>query len=455
MIQAMSALGGTFMSQWNGRAVCGAQLKGAVEMTLDQILPKKTPPDAPALYGWEVGMPLNQSGPPGALQSPTRLPAGPLTPRGACLPGWCEVFGDPNYNAQVEFEPLPDLDLRFSGDNDFASSGTCLRNARMRFDIFSAQTQLPGLEGYKQFISWIKARLIAGQVVSIGVFDAGDDDEQYDHEVTVLRMGTNHEPDDASYYDDDVLYFDDHGVYTLALINGKWKFTDNPSVPPGVNDPSGCTPYVFGYRVDQLGPLSREQANDDAAPAYSLVSPGVSALTSLGGDGVHANVAVTTRSWGFASPGHVDEDGLSLPVSVHLSGSSTAGVPNAPDALAGFNYENPMVGDGLPGDTDGDVCTNAPPPFWMDIELTVRVSKLQTGVTYNLYEYLFDGITSPGPGTDATAAALAVPTRGFNAAAALATHVTQFTATGETYTHIVQRVSSQVVVFRCVPATAP
>lgn len=82
MIQAMSALGGTFMSQWNARAICGAQLKGAVEeLTLDQILPKKTPPDAPALYDWEVGMPLNQSGPPGALQSPTRLSAGHLTTR--------------------------------------------------------------------------------------------------------------------------------------------------------------------------------------------------------------------------------------------------------------------------------------------------------------------------------------------------------------------------------------
>ena len=45
-------------------------------------------------------------------------------------PGWCELFGDPNYNAQVEFEPLPDLDARFSGENDFASSGVCLRNVR-------------------------------------------------------------------------------------------------------------------------------------------------------------------------------------------------------------------------------------------------------------------------------------------------------------------------------------
>ena len=226
-------------------------------------------------------------------------------------------------------------------------------------------------------------------------------------------------------------------------------------MPPGVGDPNGCTPYIFGYTAQQLGPLSRKQANAADAPAYSLVNPGTAALTSLGGDGVHANVPVETKNWGFASGGHIDEDGFTLPVAVHLSATSTRGVPNVPDALAGFNYENPMVGAGFAGDTDGDVCTNAPPPSWMDIELTARVSGLHTGVAYNLYEYLFDSVVAPGPGTDASAAALAVPTRGFNAAAAAATHVTRFTATEATYTHVVKRISSQVVVFRCVPASAP
>jgi len=196
----MSALGGTWMSQWNARAICGAQLKGASqELSLAEILPTKTTPEEIAQYGWVAGMPLGQTGP----------------------DGWCELFGGPNYNAQAEFEPVSSMDAQLSGANDFASSGVCLRNTRMRAEVFDGATQRPGLEGYQQFISWVKARLIAGHVVSIGVFDAGDDDDQYDHEVTVLRIGTNHDPTDASYYDDDVLYFDDHGVYTLEQKNGK------------------------------------------------------------------------------------------------------------------------------------------------------------------------------------------------------------------------------------------
>ena len=272
----------------------------------------------------------------------------------------------------------------------------------------------------------------------------------------MLKIGTDHDVTDASYYDTDVLYFDDHGVYTLAKNDkGKWKFADNPSVPLGVDHPdTECTPYIFAYAVSDLGPFTRKEANADDAPAYTLALSGEPAKTALGGDGEHAKIDVTLHNWGFASSGHVDLDGITLPVSVEITGSSTGGVPNKPDPIAGFNYENPMVGAGQKGDLDGDACTNDP-PLWMQIQLTATARRLTPGAAYNLYEYVFDSIAPVGPGTTSAAAALAVPISSFNANAGMAKAVHPFTAQGESWSHVGEYTSSQIVVFRCVLASAP
>ena len=62
--------------------------------------------------------------------------------------------------------------------------------------------------------------LINGKQVTIGMMYYGGDDQSYDHIVTVLGVGTNHDITDPTYYDDDVLYIDDHGAYSL-MKNGK------------------------------------------------------------------------------------------------------------------------------------------------------------------------------------------------------------------------------------------
>ncbi len=49
----------------------------------------------------------------------------------------------------------------------------------------------------------------------------------------------------------------------------------------------------------------------------------------------------------------------------------------------------------------------------------------------------------------------AVPVENFNANAGLATHATQFTATAYTFSTTVTTTSDKIVVFRCVPASAP
>jgi hypothetical protein len=67
-----------------------------------------------------------------------------------------------------------------------------------------------------------------------------------------------------------------------------------------------------------------------------------------------------------------------------------------------------------------------------------------------LYEYEFSSVEGEG-----SAAALAVPVQDFNANASLATHVTKFTADGVTFQQTVTTTSDKIIVFRCVPASAP
>jgi hypothetical protein len=54
-----------------------------------------------------------------------------------------------------------------------------------------------------------------------------------------------------------------------------------------------------------------------------------------------------------------------------------------------------------------------------------------------------------------SAAALAVPVEDFNANAGLATHVTKFSAVGATFQQSITTTSDKIIVFRCVPASAP
>ena len=71
------------------------------------------------------------------------------------------------------------------------------------------------MTGFKEYMSWVKSMLIKGKQVTIAMLKQGGLADQYDHIVTVLKVGTNHGVTDATYYDDDVLYIDDHGSYSF------------------------------------------------------------------------------------------------------------------------------------------------------------------------------------------------------------------------------------------------
>jgi hypothetical protein len=371
-----------------------------------------------------------------------------------------------NYNAQV----LLQTPGTFSGSYDFGFAARCAANARLQLTSYPTatgyQTANTGTAGYQDFMKWIKAQTIAGNQVTLGVLINGSDDDQYDHIVSVIKIGTNHSPTDASYYADDVLYFDDHGLYTLTRsASGKWAFATNPAVPLGAgSDSTGCTPYVYAYTFGSLGKF-RSAANASGAGAFSVVIPksSTSVATVAGNTGAKGTSTANVpgpHNFGFAVSGPVDSQGVTLPVTLNVVQTQTlvngSWHVNPADAnstpAVGYRYENPYIG-GTAGACDDGSCVSNTQPAAMQMTLQATVRGLTAGTQYKLYEYDFPALTGANTGT---AAALNVPTANFNANSALATAVTTFTAQGATYTTpTFGRTSDQIVVLRAVPASAP
>jgi hypothetical protein len=292
----------------------------------------------------------------------------------------------------------------------------------------------------------VKRQVISGNQVAIGVFEPGGTDEQYDHIVTVASIGTDHDPTDASYYDDDVLTLEDHGANTF--MNGqRWE---NPAIPPGAGsttpaDAGGCTPYLYRYTFGTL-PATRDVANSASAPAYSILIPGLpNTQTHTGGNGVGFGPSIVGHDYGFAVSGVVTSE-PTYPVALRILRTVTNGHANPASPLAGFDYENPYVGS---SDLGGS-CTNASPSSWMTMTFAVEVTGLTSGAEYVLYEYDFASVQGVGE-----AAALDLPTSRFNANASKASHATPFTARGTSLRVEVTRESDVTVAFRAVEASAP
>jgi hypothetical protein len=353
--------------------------------------------------------------------------------------GACAAHGkQTNYNAQLLIE---DPGTGVSGTHIYADAAQCMVNARLTGTTFPYETQAAGMKGYTAYMSWVKAQVIAGNQVTVAVFINGGTDPQYDHEVSVLKIGTNHATDDPSYYPDDVLYFDDHGAYTL---NGR-AFTNNPAIPPGAGDDAkGCTPYVFGYSFGSLA-ATRGAANQNSAQGYSIVIPDARIIhTGTGGNGYDTVPILGPRNYAFSVSGPADPAGETLPVAVSVEGPTRAdGRPNPRDPIAGWNYENPMIGHS----NAGNACTNVKPAPMTDLRLRVVGRGLSPGRAYNLYEYEMSSVGGAG-----NAAALPVPVEKFNANAGLASRVIGFTAMAPVFeTRVVVR-SGKIVAFRLVPA---
>lgn len=360
-----------------------------------------------------------------------------------------------------------------TGPYDYDWAGRCAANAGLALIQYPSTTGYKqpntGLAGYQDFMSWIKSQMILGHQVTLGVLlnpAAGGSDAQYDHIVNVIKIGTNHAPTDPTYYPDDVLYFDEHGVYTLKVnAKGVWSFTTNPAIPPGAGaDSKGCTPYIFAYSFASLV-KTRAQENASGAPAYAVVMPdtATSVKTNTGNAGANGDAATLVtgpHNAAFAIAGPLDTQGVTKPVSLAILGTSTltngSWVANPADAnstpAALYNYENPYIGGPI-GACDNGNCVSNTQPAAMQMSLQATVQDLTPGTAYNLYEYDFPAQTGAATGT---AASLPLPSSDFNAQSGKASLVTKFVAQSATYVAgIVTRPSSEIVIFRAVPASAP
>ena len=375
-----------------------------------------------------------------------------------------------SFNAQLLVES-PSQGL--SGPYDYDWAARCAANAGLSLVQYPSNTGYlapnSGLAGYKDFMSWVKAQTIAGHQTVIGVLIngmAGGIDPQYDHIVTVIKIGTNHSPADANYYPDDVLYLEDHGAFTLRLTaGGVWKYAANPGIPPGAGgDVKGCTPYIYRYRFDAFV-RTRAQENAKGAPVYAVVMPDagktirtITGNTAATGDG---RVPINgPHDVAFAITGPIDPQGETLPVSLVIMGTSSlvkgkwvanpADENSVPPAM--YNYENPEIGFDAPVCDYGACATNTQPDA-MKMMFEATVHGLTPGVAYNLYEYDFPEQTGALTGT---AAALAIPTGDFNAQSGAASYVRPFVATGASYTFgPIVRSSREIVLFRAVRADGP
>jgi hypothetical protein len=311
-----------------------------------------------------------------------------------------------NFLSQMLFD-----DFAPTGTTGANSFGNAAANLKLSATSYPSETQSSGTSGYQNFLQWIKTKVIDGDNVAVGIVNTFGNGP-YSHAVTVLRIESNYPLNDTAYHGDDVIYFEDHGVYTLVNSTFGSPPTNNPSIPPGAGTSSECTPYIFGYEFQDLS----------AAPTntkrFQIPVPGNQAKS---------------KNYAFAVSGPLDTQQVTLPLYLTFTTSSPL------DPIAGYQYENPYIGDS----DDGNAITNIPPTAF-SLQLTVHISGLTPGNTYNLYRYNTSVRPLLGP--------LSVPTSDFNSAAsqALASSITPFTATATTFTTTYNALSSDTVVFRCV-----
>lgn len=360
-----------------------------------------------------------------------------------------------NYNAQMLLEYA---DAGVSGENDFGQGARCAANSGLEATTYPFETGYKsanfGESGVQDYLSWIKAEMIAGHHVTIGVLGKGGDDQQYDHIVTVVKIGTNHDVTDPSYYPDDVLYIDDHGVLPLQLDDeGEWDFVNAPAVPIGGSDTS-CTAYIYAYPFGALA-KTRKEANAEDAPAYSLVIPAsrqidvIAGNTAPEGDGLVEITGPYNYALSVRGPLDLAKQAEKVTLEITSSRSLQDGVwtENRKDPIAGFNYESPYMSPAPEACDDGECFSNTRPAP-MQITLTPTVHGLELGQDYTVFEYNFPALDGSKTGQ---AAAIPVPVQDFALQSSKAAHIVQFTADASSVAlPKVERMSDQIIMFRAV-----
>ena len=232
------------------------------------------------------------------------------------------------------------------------------------------------------FLTWVKSNLIAGYPVVMGVFT----NESRFYGTTNLNAGDTE-------YDHIVVAT---GITSTRPLTGPVKYYSDDIITFNDNGlwtgtPNGQPQNVFNYTFGSFV-ATRRQANAKTGPVYSLKN---------GAD------------YGIAVTGVIDLSRETVPVRLTTN----------------VNAEKPAM-------VNGSTTRPAPTP----ITLTITVSSLKPGTTYNLYRY---------------SSMSTVPDSNINANAAKAAQKWTITASATTYTMTQTIMSNEIAVYRAVPVGAP
>ena len=225
------------------------------------------------------------------------------------------------------------------------------------------------------FMAWIKRNTVAGRIVIIGVYnnvvrldEKTTPDPIYDHIVPVLGIASQHSLQDGAYFPTDIVTFSDNGLFG-----------------PG---PDGYH-FFFSYH---FGPFqgTRAQADRPDGPLYKERE--------------------TPPNYGYAVEGVLDDDGVTIPVSL----------------AASLDHEPRME--------NGNKAPVAEP-----LTLTASVTLPDPNQAYNLYLY-----------TDFCQ----VPTAGFNSSPYVQTWSIP-AGTPSPFVVSLDVMTDSTIIFRAVPTTAP
>lgn len=242
-------------------------------------------------------------------------------------------------------------------------------------------TRWEGSGTFASFLTWVKKEAAAGYPVIIGVFKNSRSFEE------------SNEPDHGDeQYDHIVIVSGVSSKYPFepATYHGDDVITFSDH---GLWSPASNPDFIYTSQFRYFG-ATRKQANSNSHPVYSLPKGG--------------------RNYGTAITGIMDHDGQTLPVRLSTN----------------ENYEKPIMREG-----------SSIRPTAQDLTLTVTISGLVPGETYNLYRY--NDFRS-------------VPDAGFNAAADKADKAWEISIkSGSSFSMKEKIRSNQIAIYRAVPATAP
>ena len=192
---------------------------------------------------------------------------------------------------------------------NFDSSAKAAKGMHLTYELWPNDPH----QNVKNFLAWVKQSILEGIPVMIGIYmnqsifgeleDDGKND--YDHIVPVIGIESNHDLSDQNFYADDYLVFSDNALFT-----------------PTGDDPK----YLFRYQFGKF-PLSRDEANDDHYPPYSIANDrpnygmritGVS--STVAGLSVQVIPALDNEPKEIEDGSTTRPDSVTLPLTITVSG---------------------------------------------------------------------------------------------------------------------------------------